>query len=93
MTFRRVAPQIFENTDGYTVQVGSRTTVEYLEGVRKVIVEIECGSGSTRVYANRITGLTNGRRISTSEGDKRQIIERVPAALRLDGSSVEISDH
>jgi hypothetical protein len=93
MTFRRVAPQIFENTDGYTVQVGSRTTVEYLEGVHKVIVEIECSSGSTCVYANRITRLTNGRPISISEGDTRQIIERVFAALRFDGSSVEIFDH
>ena len=59
MVFRRVSPQVFENTDGYTVQVGSRTTMEYLEGARKTIVEVEFVIGRTRIYADRVTGWGN----------------------------------
>ena len=92
MTFRRVAPQIFRNTDGYTVQIGSRTTMEYLEENRKAIVEVELGPIDTCVYKNRIVGwFSDGPEKPISEAEKDRIVERVASALRFDGSGVQIS--
>jgi hypothetical protein len=92
MVFRKIAPQVFESTDGFTVQIGSRTTVEYLEGIRKAIVEVEFGAGSICIYKNRVTGwFTSTQMLSMSESEKYDVVERVSSALRFDGSSIVIS--
>jgi hypothetical protein len=92
MGFRRVAPQIFQHTNGYCVQVGSRTTMEYIEGSRKAVVEVEFGTGTTCIYVQRVVGwVSNGRRISMTDEERGMTIERIAAALQFDGSSVEMS--
>ncbi len=92
MGFRRVAPQIFQHSDGYTVQVGSRTTMEYIEGARKAVVEVEFGAGSTCIYEQRIVGWISGyKRTSMTDDEKRTVVERIVAALRFDGGNVETS--
>jgi len=94
MGFRRIAPQVFTNTDGYTVRVGSRTTMEHLEDVRKAVIEVEFGPGGVCIYTNRITGwFINGRELSMSNGEKELVIERISSAVRFDGGSVELSSH
>lgn len=92
MSFHRIAPQIFANTDGYTVQVGSRTTMEYIEGARKAIVEVEFGVGSACLYSRRVVGwICNHLRVPMTDDERRVVIDRVSAALRFDGNSVETS--
>jgi hypothetical protein len=72
MGFQRVAPRIFENSDGYTVQVGSKTTIEYIEGPRRAIVEVEFGLNSTCIYVNRISGWVCGHlRLPMTDDDIR----------------------
>ena len=92
MGFRRMAPQVFENTEGYIVQMGGRTTMEYIEGLRKAVVEVEFGVGSTCIYVHRIAGwiMERGQMPMTDE-ERRIVIERVSAALQFDGSAVETS--
>jgi hypothetical protein len=94
MAFRRVAPQVFENSDGYTVQVGSRTTIQYIEEARKAIIEVEFGVRSICIYYNRIEGWISGNRpLPMTTDEKRIVVERVAAALRFNGSLVEMSSH
>jgi len=94
MGFRRVAPQVFHHTDGYSVQVGSRTTMEYIEGSRKAVVEVEFGIGSTCIYVRRIVGWISGtQRLPMTDEERRIVVEKISEALRLDGSSVETSTH
>jgi hypothetical protein len=94
MPFIRIAPQIFENTDGYTVQVGSRTAMEYLEKNRKAIIEVEFGPTDTCIYENRLSGwFCGGQESPMSEIEKDRVVARVVAALRFDGSRVQISTY
>lgn len=94
MGFRRVAPQIFQHTDGYSVQIGSRTTMEYIEGPRKAVVEVDFGAGTTCIYVRRIVGWISGnQRPAMTDDEKRIVIERISAALQFDGSAVQTSTH
>ena len=94
MPFRRIAPQVFEHTDGYTVQIGSRTTMEYLESNRKAIVQVEFGPADTCIYMNRVDGwFSTGQEMPMSDVEKSCVVERVAAALRFDGSGVQISTY
>lgn len=90
--FLKVAPQVFQHTDGYAVQVGSRTTMEYIEGSRKAIIDVEFGRGTTCIYVRRIVGWISGsQRLAMTDDEKRIAVDRISAALQFDDSSVEIS--
>ena len=49
MTFKRVANQMFDNSEGFRVQTGSRESMEYIEGTRKATVAVEFGTPSVNM--------------------------------------------
>jgi hypothetical protein len=51
MTFDRLAPQVVRSSDGWTVQIGSRYHVEYIEDDRIASVEADLDGPTVRTQA------------------------------------------
>lgn len=92
LTFHKIAPTIFENTDGYIVKGRNRDTLEYLEDPKRAIVGVEFGIKSVCIFRNDVTGcFLDEHIIPLTESEKERVIERVSAAMQFDGLLVEIS--
>lgn len=91
MPFKKSAPQFFDNTEGFRVQIRSREAIEYIEGARKAIVGVEFGLKETHLYKRHITGWLTGDVLDPmSESEKTKVLERVAAALQFDGAQVDV---
>ena len=92
MGFRRVGKNVLESPDGYTVKPGGRDCMKYLESGREAVIQIERGLGTICVYTDYVTGwFKDGCEFPMTATDKDRVIERVSAAIRFDGSFVELS--
>lgn len=93
MTFRKIAPTVFESTDGYLVKGRDRDTVEYVEGPRSAIVGVEFGIKSVCIFRKVVTGwLVDGLQATPmSEAEKVRVIERVSEGMSFGGLMVEMS--
>lgn len=93
MRFVQVAPQIVRSADGlFIVQGRDRQSLEYLEGRKKAIIEVEHGPRYICIFASRVSGWLIGDELVPMTSEEREtVVERVAAAERFHGLSVEIS--
>lgn len=84
---------MLKSADGrYIVQGRDRNSVEYLEGPKRAIIEVEHGPRYICIFATRMTGwFLNGDILPMTDEEKRVVIERVAAAERFHGLAVEIA--
>ncbi len=88
--FNKLGPQKVQHADGYIVQVADRSTVEYLEGNRKAVVEVDFAA-LTGVYQNSLRGwLGTGIEGEMSLDERVIVLERILAGLKAMGCSVEV---
>jgi hypothetical protein len=93
VTFRMIAPTVFESTDGYLVKGRDRDTIEYVEGPKSAIVGVEFGIKSVCIFRKSVTGwLVDGQQTTLiSEAEKERVVERVSAGMSFGGLLVERS--
>lgn len=78
--FLRIRPQVVRNLrHGYTVQIGSRFTVEYLESGHTAEVDAEFGGGAT-IYREGLRWV--GERGALPGRSDAEVLERVVAGMR-----------
>ena len=85
--FSSLSPQKVRHSSGYLVQVCDRYHVEYIEGSRKVKIEVDFGT-TVGIYKSSLSKWSDGQSISTT--DKSTILHRVSDALNFMGSKTEI---
>lgn len=90
--FTRIAPQRVQHQSGYIVQIGSRETVEHVNGDRVTVFQIEMGSPGhpLTLYTRRATWKDGG---SPSDAERAALAEQVRQGLtELTDRPVEITD-
>jgi hypothetical protein len=88
--FTRLSPQKVRSDIGYIVQIGSRTSVEYLAQGRKVTVEVDFAD-TVGVYVKTLSGWIGKSGSSLmNDNEKKEIISRIVAGLKAMGSNVEL---
>jgi hypothetical protein len=68
-----------------------RHSLEYVEGVRTAIVDVEFGVRTVCIFGARLRDWTIGGKLIPMTADERRILERVSSAERYQGLTVEIS--
>jgi len=91
MGFIRVAPQVAQHSDGYTIQIGGRYHVEYVHGEEVAKVHADLDGPVVRLHANSIEWLQPQERPATKD-ERQLILDRVVAGLDALGDACEISD-
>lgn len=81
--FRKLAPQKVQHSDGYVVQVADRTHVEYIEGAKRAVVEVEFAP-VIGVYRNTL------QPCDEIETEREVILDRIVAGLQAMGCKVEL---
>jgi hypothetical protein len=81
--FRKLAPQKVQHSDGYVVQVADRTHVEYIDGVKRAVVEVEFAP-IVGVYRSTLEIFNEAR--TTSD----VVLGRIVAGLEAMGCEVEL---
>ena len=72
------------------MQVANRSSVEYVQGQRSAVVEVDFGA-NVGVYANSLSDWRIGQEVSPmSSTEKLTVLARIVDGLRAMGSSVEI---
>jgi hypothetical protein len=79
--FRQTGPNAAESADGFTVRRVSRNTIEYAEGNRKTLIEVEPGDGLA-IYRQSLERWESPRTDEPLDNLKKaEIIHRVCAAM------------
>lgn len=75
--YKRIVPQRVQHTSGYIIQIGSRYSIEYLDG--DVTAEIKSDFGPiTGIYPNTLVLKNkNGERMSISDEERTLIFNRI----------------
>lgn len=81
--FLKLAPQKVQHSDGYIVQVTDRFHVEYMEGARRAIIEVDFAS-ITGVYRDTL------QMWSQAETERALVLSRIVGGLEAMGCKVEI---
>ena len=88
--FSKDSAQKISHSDGHTVQVADRTTVEYLENGRRASVEVDFGV-SVGVFVQTLRGWDrDGSSEAMSVAERNLTLERIGAGLRAMGCKVEL---
>jgi hypothetical protein len=89
MTFERVAPQVVRSAEGWTVQIGDRYHVEYLENDRVAKVKADLDGPTVRLYGTSAKWTKpSDQRLTIDERDL--VITRVRAGLLAMGDPSEV---
>jgi hypothetical protein len=89
MGFERVAPQVVRHSDGFTVQIGGRYHIEYLEAERAAEVTADLDGPVVRLHANSVRWTRPDPRPAT-EPERTLILDRVRAGMAELGASCEL---
>lgn len=88
--YRKLAPQKVEHSDGYIVQVADRSSVEYVEGTRRAVIEVEFAE-LTGVSRDTLRGwFESGADRDMSSEERVTVLERMVTGLEAMGCSVEL---
>lgn len=87
--FTMLGPQKVQHDSGYVVQTGDRYHLEYLEGERVAVVEVDFGSVIS-IYVDRIAWKTPSNALPITWQEKAKIVERVVAVLRFQHERFEL---
>jgi hypothetical protein len=87
--FTVIKPQKVVHSDGYTIQIADRETVEYIE--HGIVWQISVDFGKTvGIYRQSIRRLQGRDEQHISQSDKDAIVEKVAKGLQAMGSQIEI---
>jgi hypothetical protein len=86
--FKRIAPQRAQDSAGFLVQIGSRYSVQYLEGDLVVEMEVDFGP-TTTIYPDRLTIQKKGQVVELPADQRATIVDRMEEGLKCLGVKYE----
>jgi hypothetical protein len=84
--FTKITPQRVSHSSGFIVQVFDRYHVEYIQGEKTALVEVDFAP-IIGIYKSTLSAWEDGGILSETE--KSIIIDRISEALKFMGSKVE----
>jgi hypothetical protein len=89
MGFELVAPQVVRHSDGFTVQIGGRYHIEYLEAERAAEVTADLDGPLVRLHAKTVRWTRPHARPPT-ELERRLILDRTRAGMEAMGAACQL---
>lgn len=91
MSFRKLAPQVWEHSDGYRVQSAGMFSVEYIETLRKASVVVERLVGGTAIYTDGVSGwYSESGDVPMTDVERSMAIDRVASAFDYDNPNAAV---
>lgn len=87
--FKKISPQKVQHSDGYTVQVADRYTVEYFDEHCRARIEVDFGESVGVYFRTLLVKDNNGAELNLSLSESDIIFDRIVAGIKAMGSSVE----
>ena len=88
--FKKIAPQVAEDSDGFIVQVGGRYTVQYVDGNIQADMEVDFGP-TTAIYPSKLKACRkDGTPIELTPDQKSVIVKRIKDGLKALGVKYEV---
>lgn len=91
MAFERVAPQVVRSSEGWTVQIGGRYHIEYLDKDRIAKVNADLEGRAVRIYRKSVQWTKPIDRVPTAD-ERDLVLTRVRAGLSAMGDLSEVID-
>jgi hypothetical protein len=89
MGFELVAPQVVRHSDGFTVQIGGRYHIEYLEAERAAEVTADLDGPVVRLHAKSVRW-TRPHARPPNRAERMLILDRTRAGMAAMGASCEL---
>lgn len=84
-----ISPQKVQHSDGYTVQVADRFTVEYLDAHCQARIEVDFGETVGVYFSTLVVKNNNGAELNLNLSESEVIFDRIVAGIQAMGSPVE----
>lgn len=89
--FKKISPQKVKHSNGFTVEVADRHSVEYSDMNYRVRIEADFGPADVGIYFGSLTVIAGNRKgVALSRAEREDLANRIILALREMGSQVEL---
>ena len=84
--FQQISPNEVSSAEGFRIKRANRNTLIYIEGNRRIVIEVEPGDGLA-IYVSTIRDwiLCDGKVLTVTEEERKEIIDRISRAYSFLG--------